>query len=439
MTPNHHARGYAIAAIALATTFTLAGAAAADPGRYLVKFRDHGRGRAALHAAGGRIALDLAPQGAAAAILPDAAVEALARNPHVEYIEVDPVREAQAEIPPYGISMVEADGVSDAAAANTTVCIVDSGYFAAHPDLPDDPAKVTGAGNAATGDWRRDGCEHGTHVAGTIAALLNGIGVIGVLPTAQVHLHIIKIFDDRCSWTYASSLIDALNRCRAAGANVVNMSLGGHSPSDTERAAFEQAYRDGMLTVAAAGNDGGRRFLYPASYDAVVSVGAVDENRVIASFSTHNDQVELVGPGVRVLSTVPSGTGYAYYSGTSMATPHVAGVAALVWSHRPELTNVQLRGLLRASSQDLGARGRDEYYGYGLVRAAAALATAICKPTQPTETSCSDEFDNDCDGAIDADDPNCAPPCLGPNVRCTRDAECCVGRCKGPSFARTCR
>ena len=127
----------------------------------------------------------------------------------------------------------------------------------------------------------------------------------------------------------------ALNACKQGMSNrgftrmVINMSLGGSVPSKTEEQAFNQAYGQNVLSVAAAGNAGNTSKSYPASYGSVVSVAAIDANKQLAYFSQRNDQVELAAPGVSVLSTVP--TGYAYYSGTSMATPHVTGVA---WSGR---------------------------------------------------------------------------------------------------------
>ncbi len=441
MTPRENSMAMRYLLVVIGLVF-FATNAAAEPGRYIVKFKDQGRGRAALKQAKGLVRVDLAPQDAVAADLPDDAVDVLLRDPHVDYIEVDPIRSPMAETVPYGIQMVDADLVSDAAAGNTTVCIVDSGYAIDHADLPDDPARVAGAGNARTGDWRHDGCGHGTHVAGTVAALgNNGVGVVGLLPSGLVRLHIIKIFDDRCSWTFASSLIDALNRCRAAGADVVNMSLGGRFASETERAAFDDAFRRGMLTVAAAGNDGSSRRLYPASYDSVISVGAVDETKRIASFSQQNDQVELVAPGVRVLSTVPTGSGYAFFSGTSMATPHVAGVAALVWSQRPDLTNTQLRFVLRTTAEDLGTPGRDNAYGYGLVNARAALDGRVCTPTASSETSCADGIDNDCDLRTDAADPDCGTTstCIELGESCSSGGRCCAGQCRGWHGTKICR
>lgn len=211
-------------------------------------------------------------------------------------------------------------------------------------------------------------------MAGTIAAVANNAGVVGVVP--GVNLYIVRVFSDSCTWAYASSLIDALNRCtsRPGGVNIVTMSLGCTGVgcgSSAEESAFNQAYASGVLSVAAAGNDGTSNLSYPASYGSVISVAAIDSSGNVASFSQKNSQVELAAPGVSVLSTVPGG--YASYSGTSMATPHVSGVAALVWSYFPTMTNVQIRNGLGASALDMGPAGRDTSYGYGIVQAKAAV------------------------------------------------------------------
>jgi len=126
------------------------------------------------------------------------------------------------------------------------------------------------------------------------------------------------------------------------------------------------------LDLAAAGNAGNTSFSYPASYNAVVSVAAVDSSRNLASFSQRNSQVELAGPGVGVNSTWNNG-GYNSISGTSMASPHVAGVAALVWSNHPTCTAAQIRAALTATAQDRGAAGRDTSFGFGIVQAKAAV------------------------------------------------------------------
>jgi serine protease len=264
--------------------------------------------------------------------------------------------------------MVQArDVVSRAGDAKVKVCVIDSGYARAHEDLADG---ATASPDAGTGAFDVDRCGHGTHVAGTIAALENGIGVVGVAPDA-VALHVVKVFGDDCRWTYSSSLVRAVYDCVEAGSRVINLSLGGGTPHWFEAMTFEWAYLRGVLPIAAAGNRGDTSVSYPAGYNAVVSVGAIDAEGRRASFSQQNQDVELVAPGVGVLSTVPSG--YSAWSGTSMATPHVAGVAALVWSRNPSWTNEQVRSALQTTAFDLWPSGRDSATGFGLVQASRAL------------------------------------------------------------------
>lgn len=353
------------------------GAMAAERARYLVQLKPGAEAAvlAQSQGMGGELALALKEQNALALWLPSAAATALAHNPNVLWVEPDAKRYVSAETLPYGIPMVQAPQLSDAAASEVLVCIIDSGYSGGHPDLPHGP-QVQGYDDAGTGNWDSDENSHGTHVAGTIAAVGgNDQGVLGVLPNQSVPLQIVKVFGAN-GWAYSSNLVGALNACQKGMSSrgftrmVINMSLGGSVPSKTEERAFNQAYSQNVLSVAAAGNAGNTSKSYPASYSSVVSVAAIDANKQLAYFSQRNDQVELAAPGVSVLSTVP--TGYAYYSGTSMATPHVVGVAALVWSQRLECSNDQLRQTLRSSAQDLGALGRDNSFGYGLVQAKAA-------------------------------------------------------------------
>jgi len=478
-------------------------------GRYLVKFRDFNNAAQAVAAMGGRVALELEPQRTIAAYLPEHALNGLRNNPNVEYVEVDPRRYLMSQTTPYGIPMVQADQLTAPNQAGVTVCIIDSGYHRGHEDLQD--GNVSGVNNPGTGSWDQDSCGHGSHVAGTIAALNNAVGVVGVNGNGALNLQIQKVFDGAsCGWAYSSGLVSALNNCRNSVATgqrlVVSMSLGGNVSSKTEQAAFQNAYDAGVLSVAAAGNDGSTRRSYPASYPSVISVAAVDSAGVVADFSQRNDAVELAAPGVAVLSTTPfkvsslaagssrwvasnidgsarsavsgalvsgglcdatnsawagkvvlcqrgtntfadkvgkvqasagvgaaiynnvdggfSGTlngtstipavsmskadgeaalaaangtttatldneagvagqsysGYEYYDGTSMATPHVSGVAALVWSYFPSATNAQIRDALQKSARDLGAAGKDTATGYGLVQAKDAYAYLLNPP-----------------------------------------------------------
>lgn len=469
--------------------------AVADKQQYIMQFKV-GKGaevRAHLVRAGFQIQRHFPQRHALIIRVPAKAIEALRKIPHIEILEQDHRRYLlSTQQVPYGISLVQADQVSDSNAASSKVCIIDSGYQLAHEDLSDN--SVTGSSDTGSGNWYEDENGHGTHVAGTIAAFNNDKGVVGILPNGLLQLHIVKVFDAQ-GWAYSSSLVAALDDCLAHGADVVSMSLGGSKKSRFERVAFSDAYARGVLSVAAAGNDGNSRHLYPASYNDVISVAAIDQDKNVANFSQQTNQVELSAPGVNVLSTVSMGEGrsasvtinmdvystkamggsvlgesvgelvdcglaetpcaasgdiclikrgnitfadkalacqagggvaaiiynntagellgtlgdvavhipvvgmtdlvgaemlgrlgeaetvtlkvaasnYAFFNGTSMATPHVAGVAALVWSNHPECSNEGIRQALQASAEDLGEVGRDNATGYGLVKAEAAI------------------------------------------------------------------
>lgn len=392
------------------------------------------------------------------------------------------------------------------------VCVIDSGLAKETGETGGrnndfDFSVITGDSDSGTGDWFRDGGAHGTHVAGTIGAADNGVGIIGVAP--GVPMHIIKVFND-AGWGYSSDLAHAANLCAAAGANIINMSLGGGGANSTEENAFNTFRANGGLVLAAAGNDGNDVRSYPAGYKSVVMVGGVNkdnEKYAASQYPSHTKTsgrgknattedhdgygVEISGGGEAVLSTVPSGTGavasltvdgagvesassdntgfasgdtyfmgtaettdagangkvciidrgnisfaekidncgnsggigavvinnvagegviymdvtgvtssipavgtafedraaivgaatatidssvgdYAVFSGTSMATPTVAGAAALVWSNHPSCSGEEIRAALKASAQDIGDPGRDVHFGYGIAKAKQA-------------------------------------------------------------------
>lgn len=443
-------------------------------------------------------------------------LKALKKDKNIKFAEMDPMRYLMSQVTPWGIPDVQANQLSDSDASNMTVCIIDSGYERSNPDLVANNA--TGSNDSGTGNWYQAGGSHGTHVAGTIAAVNNTEGVIGVLPNTNVNLHIVKVFNES-GWGYSSDLVTAVNTCANNGANVVNMSLGGPSASTSERTGLEAVTNQGVLLIAASGNDGNSSLSYPASYDTVMAVGAVDESGKHAEFSQYTAQVEVAAPGEAILSTVAgdgrlgtisvgsssygnaagvvpqthyiqSGSNfvvsnidgsaqgdlasctlsnstyscsnvnnnicvverdgnqigssypeidpakacadagaagiivysdterpglqnpflvdatnavtvptvsvnrtvgqelltklgqsatlnvvgsqnYAYYNGTSMATPHVSGVAALAWSNNISCTAAQVRAALKSTAIDLDVAGRDDKTGYGLVQAKA--------------------------------------------------------------------
>lgn len=371
---------------------SLAELAETKPTRYIVKFKEPvatmgadgrsqrpefsvARAQQALQKANVNALSHLASVHASVAELTPKQRKLLQANPEVEYIEEDSKRylmdviTPMAQSTPYGITMVQANQVSDASAGNMKVCVIDTGYDLDHEDLQS--SGVTGFAFSGHGNWYEDGNGHGTHVAGTMVALNNNTGVVGTIGNGQAGVHIVKIFNNSGNWTYASDLIQGIQSCQNAGAKVVNMSLGGSSSNQTENTAMNNFFNNGMLLVAAAGNGGNTSFSYPASYNAVVSVAAVNSSGALASFSQRNSQVEIAGPGVSVSSTWNNG-GYNSISGTSMASPHVAGVAALVWSNHPQCTAAQIRSALNATAEDRGSAGRDTSYGWGIVKAKAA-------------------------------------------------------------------
>jgi subtilisin family serine protease len=371
----------------------IGGASAAEATtRVIVKFKEgHVTAsgmKSALAATKGTVQHEIFGTNAVAIQVPSSALQGLKNNPNVEYVEEDQIRYPYAlttpstgnpyilgQAVPYGIKLVQADLLPDTNVGNRKVCIIDSGVDRAHEDLVGNSANMTGQYDSGTGNWYQDQNSHGTHVAGTIAAVNNsGLGVVGVNSNKRVKLHFVKVFGAG-GWAYSSTLASAANQCGSVGANVISMSLGGGGASTTESNAFANLAARGVLSVAAAGNAGNSTISYPAGYASVMMVGAVNESKQWASFSQYNTKVEIAAPGVSVLSTVPlavKGTKYAYFNGTSMATPHVAGVAALVWSYFPSCTGAQIRATLGKSAQDLGPVGRDTKFGFGLVQARAA-------------------------------------------------------------------
>ena len=443
-------------------------------------------------------------------------IEKLRKHPSVQSIEPDYQRFLMAQNQPWGIAKTQSDQLTDNDASNMSVCIIDSGYEQTNPDLSANNA--SGTNNSGTGNWYQNGGSHGTHVAGTIAGVNNSEGVVGILPNTNVNLHIVKVFNES-GWGYSGDLSDAVDTCVNNGAKVINMSLGGSGSSNTEKNALQAAADTGVLLIAASGNDGNATLSYPASYDAVMAVGALDSNNQHAEFSQYTSQVEVSAPGEAILSTVAgdgrlgyitvgsttygnddvvpqthyiqsagnyvvsnvdgsangvlasctiSGSSYscsnvngniclaerndnqkgsnypeinpakacadagasavivysdstrpglqnpflvdantdvtvptvsvsrtlgqqlmtqlgtnasltvngsqdyAYYNGTSMATPHVTGVAALVWSNNINCSADDVRSALKNTAIDLDAAGRDDKTGFGLVQAKAA-------------------------------------------------------------------
>jgi len=443
-------------------------------------------------------------------------VKGLLNNPHIQLVEEDQRRmplsiysddvgNAMTEqLTPYAVVQSQADQVNFNASAGMKVCVIDSGLDRSNQDFVWN--NITGDNDSGTGDWDVNGGPHGTHVAGTIGAADNNVGVVGMAP--GVDMHIVKVFNAD-GWGYSSDLAYAADKCSAAGANIISMSLGGGGANSTEENAFQAFTDNGGLVLAAAGNDGNDVRSFPAGYPSVMMIGANDNNNNIADFSQYpsctettgrgkkqttttneNICVEVTAGGVDTLSTYPAGmatsasmtadglafvsssmenagtasgstyymgtaeatdsgangnicvidrgvisfhdkvqncensggigailinneagmlygtlgdtnattipavgatfedraallaasnaninigtSDYGFMSGTSMATPAVSGMAALVWSNHNECTGTEIRDALKATAEDNGAAGHDDYFGHGIVKAKAA-------------------------------------------------------------------
>jgi subtilisin len=327
------------------------------------------------------------------ASLTDADIEALRSNENVAVVEEDlpcyalderPSRlleglvfEGQpsplAETVPYGISALKAPAAWECSQGKAIkVAVLDSGIDGTHPDLADNyKGEISFVPDESN---PTDYNSHGTHCAGTIAARINGVGVVGVAPAA--YLYAVKVLSRTGSGQF-SWIIAGIDWCIKNGIRIVSMSLGGDSAPSALEAMCNAAWSKGLLLVAAAGNNGGA-VGFPASYGSVVAVSAIDSSNIIASFSSRGPKVELCAPGVNVLSTIPGG-GYGTKNGTSMACPHVSGAAALAWGGHRYANNITIRRLLAATADNLGIPGRNPLYGYGRVDA----EQAACELTEP--------------------------------------------------------
>ncbi|MGW6301916.1 S8 family serine peptidase [Peribacillus butanolivorans] len=231
--------------------------------------------------------------------------------------------------------------------------------------------------------------EHGTHIAGIIAGSANNdLGGTGVAPNIKIMP--INVFNGKYADT--ADIIEAIHYAVQQGADIINMSLGETSYSEALNKAVQEAYNKGLLIVAAAGNEGDMgksvQRVYPAAFSHVISVAATDSKDKRTSYSNYHSTVDIAAPGDYILSTLPNNR-YGWMSGTSMATPMVAGVAALIWSNEPKLTKYEVEYRLYDSAIDLGTKGKDIYYGNGRVNAKKALEMKTL--TRPTVTPISDK------------------------------------------------
>ncbi len=311
-------------------------------------------------------------------------VAALRGNPNVLYAEPNYVAHAVDTIPndvysgdqwrffkigaPLAWDMTTGD-------SSVIIAIVDTGIDLDHEDFNFNcPGKLTAArwNFVAGNNTPNDDNGHGTHVAGIAAACgNNGIGVAGVAWGAR--LMPVKVLDSSGNGYY-SDVADGVIYAVDHGAKVVNLSLGGPDDSSTLADAIQYAYQNGVLVAAAAGNTAGA-VLYPAAYPHVLAVAATDSLDRRYSASSFGPQLDLAAPGVSIYSTIIGEKVYGTMTGTSMATAHVSGLAALLWSFAPSLTVDQVENAIESTADDLGTPGRDDYFGYGRINAGRALSS----------------------------------------------------------------
>jgi thermitase len=331
-----------------------------------------------------------------------AEIAALRNDPNVLYAEPDYIAHAVDTIPndtyygnQWALAKIGAPAAWDITTGNSNViiAIVDTGIDLRHPDLSCtgklwvNPGEIPANGLDDDGNGQVDDVQgwnfsdynnapdddngHGTHVAGIAAACSNNhTGVAGVAWGAT--LMPVKVLDSSGSGYY-SDVADGVIYAVDNGAKIVNLSLGGPDDSSTLADAIQYAHQNGVLVVAAAGNTYGA-VLYPAAYPHVLAVAATDHFDERHPASSFGPELDIAAPGVSIYSTFLDG-GYETLTGTSMAAPHVSGLAALLWSFASSLSVAQVESTIESTADDLGTPGRDDYYGYGRINAGRALSS----------------------------------------------------------------
>lgn len=243
------------------------------------------------------------------------------------------------------------------------VAILDDGFDTKHPELV---GRFTAAMNTAP-QFSIE--EHGTHVAGIVGATANN-GLMGAGVAPKTGMYLVDVFngDD----AYLSDIVAGIEYAVANDADIISMSLGGPFYSEILDDAVQTAHNEGLVILAASGNESTSLISYPAGFDNVLSVGSTNRSDAVSTYSNWGETLDLVAPGESIYSTTPN-SGFLRMSGTSMATPVVAGVAALIKAQNPHFTNTDIENQLLATTKDLGVTGWDSKSGYGRVDAYAAL------------------------------------------------------------------
>ncbi len=333
---------------------------------------------------------------AIAAEVSDSEVINLSKDPNVASVEIDElvyIRAVQEYTNTWGVLHIGSDSAHASGQTGKTikVAVLDTGIDYNNTDLN---LNYAGGFNFVNGTADPlDDNGHGTHIAGTIAAIKNNVGVVGVAP--DVKIYALKVLDAQGKG-YTSDIIAALQWSANNGIQIINSSYGTPTnPGTGLQSAFAALEAKGIINVASAGNSGTclgdtNTTEYPAMYSSVIAVAAIDSSNARPCFSATGNKIELSAPGVNINSTKLGG-GNILYNGTSMAAPHVTGVAALLMgmnitdSNGNGRINDEIRNILDSSAIDIGTVGHDNWYGYGLVKADKAIAMA--NQLYPTTTT----------------------------------------------------
>lgn len=298
--------------------------------------------------------------------IPAKRLDTVKKNNNVNFIEEDIKVHTSGQVQDWGIEKVNAPNVwaNGVTGSGVKIGVIDSG-ISPHEDL----AVIGGISVVDYTTSFYDDYGHGTHVAGIIGAKNNNIGTVGIAPDSLIYA--IKAIDSKGSG-HLSDVVEGIDWAMSQDMDIINMSIGANSDSSSLKMAVDKAYEEGILIVAAAGNDGSKNGKddsvdYPARYDSVIAVGATTERDKRAEFSSTGAAVEVAAPGSNILSTYINNS-YVTMSGTSMASPYVAGQLALLIQENPNLSHTKIRSLLETAVRDIGVKGKDTFFGYGLIQ-----------------------------------------------------------------------
>ncbi len=348
--------------------------------KVIIGFNDHAE--SAVKNVNGKILKKYKNINVVTANIPAKNVETLKNNKNILFIEQDIKVHTNVQTQDWGINKVSAPVAwsNGFTGKGIKIGVIDTG-IASHED-------ILVSGGVSVVDYTtqyEDDQGHGTHVAGIISSENNEIGNVGIAPDSEVYS--IKALDSNGSGNL-SDIINGIDWAITNDMDIINMSLGTNTDASSLKLAVDTAYQNGVLVVAAAGNDArkngsGDTVDYPARYESVIAVGATTQDDRRAYFSSTGSTVEVSAPGTDIYSTYLYNS-YQVLSGTSMATPYVAGMAALLMEENPTLTHTQIRKLLQQNTKDLGVVGRDFVFGYGFIQAQTIGYETTDVPAAPT-------------------------------------------------------